>query len=360
MADEQDKSQKTEEATPKRLEDARKKGQVPHSREPSSALAFLMAASLGITGAGAYVAAILADLMRDFLSGRVGFEANGQGVQALLVLLGKDMLAALLPIVAPILVLGVLVTVLITGPVFSFEAIIPKWEKISPVNGFKRLFSSRAVMELIKSIAKLTVISLACWFTMQDLWPQLFMALAGTPQAIAGLAAEGSLRMAGLVAVVFFFIAALDVFYQRYEHAKSLRMSQKELRDEHKESEGDPHVKARIRRIQSEQARQRMMSEVPKADVVITNPTHIAVALAYRSESRGAPRVVAKGKGKLAEKIKEIARAHGVPVRENKPLARSLFAHVKLGSEIPEHLYEAVAVILAEIYRMRAARRMGA
>ena len=151
-------------------------------------------------------------------------------------------------------------------------------------------------------------------------------------------------------------IALADVFYQRWEHTKSLRMSQKEIRDEHKESEGDPHLKAKIRQVQQEMARNRMMADVPKADVIITNPTHIAIALKYDAAKGGAPRVLAKGKGKVAEAIRAKAREHGVPIRENKPLARSLFKYVKLGDEIPDHLYEAVAIILAEIFRLKAGR----
>jgi flagellar biosynthetic protein FlhB len=359
MAEEQDKSQQTEEATPKRIEDARRKGQVATSREPSTALSFLAFASLGITGAGAYMVTVMAKLMRDFLSGKVPFDATGQGMRSLLELIGKDMAAIVLPFAIPLMVLGVLATVMVSGPVFSLEALAPKMSKLNPLNGIKNLFSTRALSELVKSILKISVISLACWIIFGGLWGEVFHAMGGAPIDIARLAASGSMKLAGIVAVIFFFIALADVLYQRWEYAKSLRMSKKEIKDEHKDSEGDPHLKAKIRRIQMEQARSRMMTDVPKADVVITNPTHIAVALSYEQGGLGAPKVVAKGKGKVAEQIRAIAREHGVPVRENKPLARSLFKLVKLGDAIPEHLYEAVALILAEVYRMKAAQPTG-
>lgn len=360
MSEEQDKSQQTEEATPKRLDEAREKGQVPQSREPSTAITFLVAASLGITGIGAFCASTLAKMMRDFLDGSVHVDATSQGMQQLLIEVGKVMAMVMLPIALPIMILGILVTLLVSGPVFSLEPLKPTMEKLSPMEGMRRMFSTRSLSELVKSLLKLTVISLASWWVLATLWPQTFRAMQVDPTGIAHLAATGSLKLIGIAAMLFAAIAVLDVLYQRWEYGKSMRMAQKEIRDEYKETEGDPQVKARIRRLQMEMSQHRMMADVPKADVVITNPTHIAVALAYEPETPNAPRVIAKGKGKVAEKIKEIARQEGIPLQENKPLARSLYKHVKLGKEIPEHLYEAVAIILAEIFRMKAERRMGA
>ena len=353
MSDEQDKSQQTEEATPKRQEDARKKGQVPTSREPSTALSFLVLASLGLTGVGAFAIHRISNMMQDFFSGKVPFQANPQGIQELLLRVFGDIAAIVLPIVLPIMLLGMFVTVLVTGPVFTFETLKPKLEKVSPTKGIKRLFSTKALSEFVKSLLKLCVISLACWVIISDLLPESIGMIDKDVGTIANLAVEGSLKLAGLVAFIFLFVAGTDVFYQRWEHAKSLRMAQKEVRDEHKETEGDPLVKSKIRQIQMEQARSRMMSDVPKADVIITNPTHIAIALSYKLGSANAPRVLAKGKGKVAEKIREIARENNIAIRESKQLARSLFKSAKVGDEIPGHLYEAVAIILAEIYRMK-------
>ena len=357
MSEEQDKSQQTEEASPKRLEDARKKGQVPVSREPSTAIAFLVFAAIGITGVGAYSGKRLLDMVAHYLSATPAMlRADGPGMQSILADVGADMGAIILPLVLPMLLLGVIATFVITGPVFTFETLKPKFSKISPLAGIKRLFSSKGLAEFVKSLLKLCVISLTCWVVLSDMMPEIARAVRLDIHDITQLALDGALHLTALTALVFFFIAMADVLYQRWEHAKGLRMSKKELQDENKESEGDPQLKSRIRQIQQEQARNRMMADVPKADVVITNPTRIAVALSYKPGSPGAPKVLAKGKGKTAAKIREIAREHGVPLRENKPLARSLFKAVKVGREIPEELYEAVAVILAEIFRMRGPR----
>ncbi len=357
MAEEQDKSQQTEDATSKRIEDARKKGQVPSSKEPSTALSFLLISSLSMTGLGAWVLSYYMDFMHAYLSGEITLDTSVQGMQDLMASLAIDLAMMVLPIALPVMLLGVLIAFLVTGPVFTFETIKPKFEKVSPMKGFGRLFSSKSMAEFVKSILKLVVISTVCWFVLVDLFPQALAASRQSVGDIAALMVKGSLSIAVLVAFLFFTIALADVIYQRWEHAKSLKMSQKEIRDEHKESEGDPQLKSKIRQIQMEQARNRMMADVPQADIVITNPTHIAVALKYDEKGLSAPRVVASGQGKVAEKIREIAREHTIPIRENKPLARSLFKTVKVGEEIPEELFEAVAVLLAEIYRMRGPRR---
>jgi flagellar biosynthetic protein FlhB len=354
MSDDQDKSQQTEEATPKRVDEARKKGQVPTSKEPSTALSFLFLASLTITGLGAWMVNIFMDMTRAYLSGSVQLEATPEGMQNLLASVMTDVALVVLPVAVPIMLVGMLVVFVVTGPVFTFETLKPKFEKVSPMKGLKRLFSTRSLAEFVKSIVKLCVISIACWVVVEDLFPMALRSIRQEPESIGNLLVSGTSQIAALVAFIFFFIALADVLYQRWEHAKSLKMSQKELRDEYKESEGDPQLKAKIRQIQMEQARNRMMADVPKADVIITNPTHIAIAIKYEQGSLSAPRLLAKGKGKVAEKIREIARENGVPIRENKPLARSLFKSVRIGEEIPEELFEAVAIILAEIYQMKA------
>ena len=353
MADDQDKSQQTEEASDKRLEDARKKGQVPSSKEPSTAISFLVLSLIVVTGLGGWLADILMQVMRDYLSGKSTMEATGKGMQTLLISTGADMAMVILPIAIPILLLGMLVTFMVSGPVFTFETLQPKLEKISPLKGFKRLFSTKSLAELIKSILKLTIISVICYITVSGLFPQILHSALKDPSDIATLAVNGSIKIVTLVAIIFGFMALADVLYQRWEHMKSMRMSKKEQRDEHKESEGDPQLKSKIRQIQMQQAQNRMMADVPKADVVITNPTRLAVALAYEPGSIGAPRVLAKGQGHIAAKIREIARENRIPLRENKPLARSLFKHVEIGDEIPEELFEAIAIILAEIFRLK-------
>lgn len=353
MADEQDKSQQTEEATPKREEDARKKGQIATSKEPSTAIAFTVISLIVITGLGSWFGKQMQHMLTNYLSGTVQLKATGEGMQKLLISTATDIAMIVLPFAVPIMLLGVLVTFMVSGPVFTFETMIPKFEKISPLKGFKRLFSTKALAEFVKSVLKLTMISLACTTVVSGMFPEILHSSLKSPADIASLTLYGSVKIATLVAVIFVVIAMADVLYQRWEHAKSLRMSKKEQRDEHKDSEGDPQLKAKIRQVQMQQAQNRMMSDVPDADVIITNPTHISVALAYDPLSPGAPRVLAKGKGHIAAKIREIARENHIPMRENKPLARSLFKQVKVGDEIPEALFEAIAIILAEIFRLK-------
>jgi len=353
MSEEQDKSQQTEEASPKRLEDGRKKGQVPSSKEPSTAISFIVLSLIVVTGIGAWMIDSLMRMMKFHLSGKYELLATGHGMQTLLMSAGADMAVVIMPIAFPIVLLGMLVTVAVSGPVFTFETMKPKLEKISPLKGFKRLFSTKSLAEFIKSILKLVVISSACAVIVNDLYSELLHAALRDPIDIGNLAVQGSLRIVTLVAIIFAFIALADVLYQRWEHMKSMRMSKKEVRNEHKEMEGDPQLKAKIRQVQMQQAQNRMMADVPKADVVITNPTHVAVALAYQPGGLGAPRVLAKGQGHIAAKIREVARENNIPLRENKPLARSLFKHVEIGDEIPEDLFEAIAIILAEIFKLK-------
>jgi len=353
MAEEQDKSQQTEEASPKKLEDARKKGQVPNSKEPSTAITFLTLSLIVVTGLGSYLGESMMAMMQFHLSGKSHLVATGEGVQTLLISAGADIASIMLPIAIPIVMLGVLVTFMVAGPVFTFETLKPKLEKISPMKGFKRLFSTKSLAEFVKSVLKMVVIGVTCSVVVQGLFDEIQRSAFKEPEAIAALAVNGGIQIVTLAAIIFFFIALADVLYQRWEHMKSMRMSKKEIRDEHKEQEGDPQLKSKIRQIQMQQAHNRMMSDVPDADVVITNPTRLAIALSYKPGTPGAPRVLAMGKGHIAAKIREIAQENHIPMRENKPLARSLFKQVKVGDEIPEELFEAVAILLAEIFRLK-------
>jgi len=353
VSDDQDKSQQTEEASDKRLEDGRKKGQVPSSKEPSTAISFVVISLIVVTGLASWWGEVLSRMMIYYLSGKAQLDPTGEGMQALMISTGADLAMVALPIVLPIVLLGVLVTVAVSGPVFTFETLKPKLDKISPLKGVKRLFSTKSLVEFLKSILKLVVIGSACGVVVSSLYPEMLQAALHGPSDIAALMVEGGIQIVTLAAIIFTFIALADVLYQRYEHMKSMRMSKKEVRNEHKESEGDPQLKAKIRQLQMQQAQNRMMADVPKADVVITNPTRLAVALTYQPGGLGAPRVVAKGKGHIAANIREVARENGIPLRENKPLARSLFKHVEVGDEIPEELFEAIAIILAEIFKLK-------
>ncbi len=357
MPDEErpDSSQRTEEATPRRREQARKKGQVVQTREPATAIAYFVLAA-GLAGAAALTAHTLAQAMRAALSGALAASFTPEGLQ----LLAKQALAwigkAAVPFVLPVLALGVLVQFLITGPVLTTAPLAPKLERISPIAGLKRLFSLRTLAELVKSLIKLTVLGMISAAVLAGTW----RALVHAPLAPLGATLKGWLAMAatlvGTSAFAFALLALGDWLYQRWEHERSLRMTKQELKEELKETEGDPQIRARIRQVQSDLARRRMMADVPKADVVVVNPVHVAVALRYDPPRDPAPRVVAKGKGKLAKRIREIAEQHGVPVREAPALARSLYALVKVGEVIPEALFEAAAILLAEIYRTQRRR----
>ncbi len=356
MADEQDKSQQTEEASQKRLDDARQKGQVPSSKEPSTAIAFVVISLIIFTGVGAWIGQEMMQLMHNFLAGKVTLEPTTSGIQRMLIDTAIELSKTVLPFAIPIMLLGMLVTVMVSGPVFTFETMQPKLEKISPIKGFKKLFSTRALAELVKSILKMVFVSLVCYNIVSEMFDDILRAALRDPWDIAILTIHGSVKIIVVVAILFTFLALADVFYQRWEHMKSMRMSKKEVRDEHKESEGDPQLKGKIRQIQMQQAQNRMMADVPNADVVITNPTRLAIALSYEPGSPGAPVVVAKGQGHIAAKIREIATEHDIPLRENKPLARSLFKQVEVGDEIPEELFEAIAIILAEIFKLKQQR----
>ncbi|MBF0282222.1 MAG: flagellar biosynthesis protein FlhB [Zetaproteobacteria bacterium] len=356
MADDQDKADKTEDPTEKRLSDAKNKGQVASSKEPSVVATYFVLGLILTTGLGGYIYGVLEQVMKGYLGGYINVEFTPEGLQEVLFTEAKSIALIVLLVSVPAILISVLINMIISGPVFSLESLQPKFEKVSPMKGFARLFSMKSLAEFIKSVLKMVIISTVAYFVILDLWPMIPGMILLSVDQTAQMAVKGVAEIVLLVALFFVFLAMADIVYQKYEFTKSQKMSLKDIKDENKESEGDPHLKGRIRQLQHEQAQKRMMQDVPKADVVITNPTHIAIALKYDAASGGAPVVVAKGKGMIAAKIREIARENDVPMRENKPLARSMFKLVNLGDEIPEHLFEAVAMILAEVMNQRASR----
>ena len=265
-------------------------------------------------------------------------------------------LMTLLPIFGLLAVIAVLSSVVLGGIVISGKPLQPNLSKLSPLAGLKRMFSSQTVVELVKALAKaLLVGGVAVWVIWRyhdDMLGLMHVApSAALTRALTIVAICCALIVASLAVIV-----ALDVPWQIWSHLKKLRMSKEDVRQEHKESEGDPHVKARIRQQQRQAARRRMMADVPKADVVVTNPTHYAVALRYDESKSGAPRVLAKGTGLIAAKIRELAAEHKIPTLEAPPLARALHQHVELGQEIPAELYTAVAEVLAWVFQLRSWR----
>jgi flagellar biosynthetic protein FlhB len=344
--------ERTEAATPKRRRDARKKGQVVRSADLPPALG-LLAGVLALRLAGPLAWQALAGVLTRGLGvlAQPDLTAN-----AALDLIGQSLLAGLLavvPVLAAIMVGGVTVGVIQTGGVVSAQAIRPKLDKLNPLNGFKRLFSPLTGFELLKMALRLAIfIGVAASLAqeiMQDVLNLGVTGMLGAPAMLGNVVFTLLLRLALAGAI----LAALDYIVQRWQFNRNLRMTKQEVRDELRQTEGDPQVKQRIRRLQRQRARQRMMQEVPKAAVVIANPTHFAIALRYTSGKMRAPVVVAKGRDHLAQQIKAVAAQHGVPIVENPPLARALYVGVPLGREIPYHLYRAVAEVLAFVYRLK-------
>jgi flagellar biosynthetic protein FlhB len=360
MAEEGENGQeKTELPTSKRLEEARKNGQIPRSAELNAAAVLLMAGG-GLQVLGSHVGAQLHGIMRTGLSlsreesldetrALASFaNAASHGLMACAPILGLTLLGAL---AAP-LALG--------GWNMSFGALAPNFERLNPAAGFGRMFSGRSAVELAKAFAKFLFVALVAVCVLWQKTGEL-MGLGAEPVAAAlghaaALAGHAFIMLAGTLGL----IAAVDVPWQMWQHMQKLKMSREEVRQEHKESEGSPEIKGRIRRAQQEIAKRRMMHEVPKADVIVVNPTHFAVALRYDESRMRAPIVVAKGADVIAARIREIATEHRVPIFEAPPLARALHRHVEIGGEIPSALYVAVAQVLTYIYQVKTARRDGA
>lgn len=360
MAEGGDNAQeRTEQPTGKRLEEARKQGQVPRSSELNAAAVMLLAGG-GLYFLGAHLGTQLYDIMRSGLS--LTREESVDESRAIATFANEVLhaLVACAPILGLTLVAALLAPVVIGGWNLSFAALAPDFAKLNPTSGLQRMFSARGAVELAKAFAKFlfiaTVAACLLWKNAGEL-----MGLGAEPvNAALGHAARlighAFLVLAGTMGV----IAAVDVPWQLWQHNQRLKMTREEIKEESKESDGSPEMKGRIRRAQQELARRRMMQEVPKADVVVTNPTHFAVALRYEDKRMRAPIVVAKGADLIAARIREVASEHNVPIFEAPPLARALHRNVEIGSEIPSNLYVAVAQVLTYIFQLKNARRYGA
>ena len=359
MAEDRDSAQeRTEEPTGRRLQKAREKGQVPRSRELDTFLMLLTAAGAFLFF-GPQAVASLADLLREgfsFARGEVFDPAAPYARlrEALLAALG-----ALAPILALLVVAAVLAPMALGGRVFSPQLLAPDLGRLDPVRGIKRVLGWRGLMELAKALVKFLVVGGMGVLLLHGLMPR-FLAL-GEAEAAVGIGALGHLLhgvFAALTASLLVVVLA-DVPFQLWEHRRQLRMTRQEIKDELKETEGSPEVRSKLRSKQMEILNRRMLEEVPKADVVVTNPTHYAVALRYEQERMGAPKVVASGVDEVALHIRRIAEAHAVPRVEAPVLARALFHSTAVGEEIPEGLYVAVAQVLAYVYRLRQYRAHG-
>lgn len=345
--------EKTEPATPRRRQDARKKGQVAKSPDLAAALVLLaVLLYFALFGSG-----LKERLLRLFaaplvlVSERSDWETGD--VMALFRQTAWESLVAMLPFLVVPLVFGAAAYLVQFGLLWTVEPLKPDLSKINPVTGLRHLFSMRSAVQLVKSVLKLVVVAWIAWVTLWDRRADFERLAWYEADDIFRFAGETTLSLGLRIAAALFALALLDYAYQRYEHEKRLRMSKEDIKEEVKKQEGDPLVRSKIRERQRRMALMRMMREVPKADVVITNPTHYAVALRYDAAEMDAPKVVAKGAGYLALKIREIARQHDVAVVENRVLARALYDQTDIGQTIPVELFQAVAEVLAYVYRLK-------
>jgi len=348
-----DDQEKTEEATPKRREEARKRGQVARSQEIGSA-ALVLGGLLALTLMGEMlVRRSVGTIVQSW--GSIGASPLTEaGVHALAVDAMQMGLQLFLPIIGLMAAIGVLASVVQHGGLWATTLIVPDIERINPLVGFRRIFSLRSLVVFFKTMIKFVLISSVTYYVILAQMPTVVTSMQVDPRQ-ALLVSGGVLGKLMLwTGVAIAFLGVVDYLFERWEYERSIRMSRQEMREELKQTEGDPLLRARIRTIQREMARKRMISEVPKADVVVTNPTELAVAILYIQGEMAAPKVLAKGAGFLAAKIREVAKEHSVPLVENKPVARALYRSVKVGRQIPSALYRAVAEILAYVYRLKA------
>lgn len=345
--------EKTEKATPKKRQDSRKKGQVLKSQDVTAALTLLSVFLFMFAAAG---------FMRDrfFIFFRESFThfisipmLDIEQTMLIFIPIIMQMAIILLPIMAVAVVAGIGANLLQFGLLFTGETLKFDLKKIDPIKGLKRIFSIRAIVELLKSVLKISFIGTVTTVVLLSNFNGVIELAFKTPQMTLVTIAKLVGTMGIIAALTLLFIAILDFLYQKFDYEKNLRMSKQDIKDEHKNVEGDPLIKSRIRQRQREMAMRRMMEEIPQADVVITNPTHFAIALKYDEEEMDSPVVVAKGADFIAQKIKMIAKEHDVVMVENRPLARAMYDEVEIGDRIPEHFFKAVAEILAYVYRIQ-------
>lgn len=344
--------EKTEKATPKKKQDARKKGQVAKSTDLTNAIVLLFTFSFLLIYGG-YAASRLLQLVRKGLSDLLLWNVTEDSIPLLFVNLFKESVFIAAPIILVTFFAALVTNIAQVGFLISAESIKFDLKKLNPLEGAKRIFSGRTVVELIKSLLKVFVFS---WVAGILFWQQkgtLLKLSEMEPLMVVSFISSLFIKIGITMSGVYLLIAAADLFYQRFDHAKKLRMSKQDIKDEHKKTEGDPLIKHKIKEKQRQMSMARMMQDVPKAQVVVTNPTHYAVAIAYEAGEMKVPIIVAKGTDFMAQKIKEVAKEHKVVIMENKPLARALYASVEIGQEVPEELFKAVAEVLAYVYRIK-------
>jgi len=343
--------ERTEEATPRKRQEAREKGQVARSRELSS-VAVLFASILILFWGATFFYYQNANIIKYY------FEIAGSThiTQENVLDIAKKIIFQFLLIFSPIMLATFIVAILSNffqvGFLISFEAIKPKLSKINPIEGIKRLFSLQSLMEFIKSIIKVAIVASVTYFAIKSEISNIIPLVNLEPVQIMVYLSKTSLAILWKSSIALLFLAILDFLYQKWEYAKNLRMTKEEVKEEFKQTEGDPLIRSKIRQIQREMARKRMMAEVPKADVIITNPIHLAIAIKYERGKMDAPQIIAKGADNIAWKIKEIAVENSIPVIEDIPLAHSLYK-IELGNFVPSELFGPVAEILAHVFTLK-------
>ena len=349
---EQSFEEKTEQPTPKKRQELKEKGEVAKSKELPS-VAVLLAALISLSLFGSFMYNHIQIIMKGAFSLSSVHNFNTPEFLKFAQNIIGRFIILLSPLFAAIFITAILSNVMQVGFILSSESITPKLSKIDPIKGFGRLFSKQAFMEFIKSLLKLTIVGGVAYLTVKSEMKNFALLSDMELNSIFVYILKIFFKIFIRCSLAMIILVVIDYAFQRWEFENRIKMTKQEVKDDFKKSEGDPLIKSRIKSIQMEMARKRMMQDVPEADVVITNPTHLAVALKYESSNMNAPKVIAKGSRKIAEKIKDVASKHGIPILENKELARNLYSLVDVGQEIPPALYQTVAELLAYIYRLK-------
>lgn len=344
--------EKTEKATPKKRDESRKKGQVAKSQElPGSILLLTCIVMLMIFGGNFRTS--ITHMFTDVFNNRMTMEITIDNVMNMMMQYMLEVMKLLAPIFIAVILIVILASFGQYGLLFVTEGLKPKFSKLDPIKGAKNIFSLRSIVELLKSLLKMSVIGFLVYSTLQSQMDAIAILHSMSLEDILGFAASMTLSLGIKIGAALIILAVFDFMYQKFEFEKSIRMSKQDIKDEYKKAEGDPMIKGKIRERQRRMAMQRMMQDVPTADVIITNPTHYAVALKYDGNQMQAPEVVAKGQDFVALRIREIAKDNGVMIMENKPLARALFAQAEIGDTVPADLFQAVAEVLAYVYKLK-------
>lgn len=351
---------KTEKATPKKKNDARKKGQVFQSRELSSAIILIvMIVTLKVFGSTIYgqITQYIKKTFTEYLTMTDTIDFN------LIAKLFLDGILVLARITLPLLAVAALSALIVgyaqVGMLFTLETLKIKGNRINPLSGFKRIFSLRSVVELVKSIIKILIVSWVAYSYLSSKTDEVILLMDADLRNVLYFIGDSAFTVAIRICFAMIILGFLDYLYQRFDYEKSLKMTKQEVKDEYKQTEGNPEIKGKIKQKQRQMSMRRMMQDIPKADVVITNPTHFAVAIKYDAQKASAPYVIAKGQDYIALRIRQIATDNKVQIVENKPLARTLYSTVDIGETIPPELYQAVAEILAFVYKIKNGGRVG-